>query len=153
MLLQSPKGRRLFVDARGQPTPFAYQVAADIGQGVAALHERGIVHRDLKPQNVLLTDGGRWVRGRLEGAAAAAAPSPAERWPGWMCRESLANGTPPSRAKLSDMGLSKRLLSEQLSFESVGSGGSSGWQAPEQLISRSGGTARQTNSGVGLGAG
>lgn len=51
------------------------------------------------------------------------------------------------RAKLSDMGLSKRLAGEQLSFESVGSGGSSGWQAPEQLISRSGGTARQTNSG------
>lgn len=51
------------------------------------------------------------------------------------------------------MGLSKRLLSEQLSFESVGSGGSSGWQAPEQLISRSGGTARQTNSGEGLDSG
>ena len=51
------------------------------------------------------------------------------------------------RAKLSDMGLSKRLAGEQLSFESVGSGGSSGWQAPEQLIGRSGGTARQTNSG------
>ena len=45
------------------------------------------------------------------------------------------------------MGLSKRLVPEQISFESVGSGGSSGWQAPEQLISRSGGTARQTNSG------
>lgn len=51
------------------------------------------------------------------------------------------------RAKLSDMGLSKRLVPEQISFESVGSGGSSGWQAPEQLISRSGGRARQTNSG------
>lgn len=54
----------MFVDAAGQPTPFAYQVASDIGQGVAALHERGIVHRDLKPQNVLLTEGGRcdaWV--------------------------------------------------------------------------------------------
>ena len=51
------------------------------------------------------------------------------------------------RAKLSDMGLSKRLVPEQVSFESVGSGGSSGWQAPEQLIGRSGGSARQTNSG------
>lgn len=47
-------------------------------------------------------------------------------------------------AKLSDMGLSKKLASEAISFESVGSGGSSGWQAPEQLVSRSGGTARQT---------
>lgn len=44
------------------------------------------------------------------------------------------------------MGLSKRLTNEQLSFETVGSGGSSGWQAPEQLISRSGGAARQTSS-------
>ena len=51
------------------------------------------------------------------------------------------------------MGLSKRLMNEQLSFESVGSGGSSGWQAPEQLISRSGGTARQTNSGEEPGVG
>ncbi|KAL4433623.1 hypothetical protein ABPG75_000064 [Micractinium tetrahymenae] len=54
--------------------------------------------------------------------------------------------TEGGRAKLSDMGLSKRLVPEQISFESVGSGGSSGWQAPEQLISRSGGSARQTNS-------
>ena len=45
------------------------------------------------------------------------------------------------------MGLSKRLVPDQISFESAGSGGSSGWQAPEQLISRSGGVARQTNSG------
>ena len=60
----------------------------------------------------------------------------------------LSTLAPPHRAKLSDMGLSKRLAAEQLSFESVGSGGSSGWQAPEQLISRSGGTARQTSSGA-----
>lgn len=57
--LQSEAVRRRFVGPDGQPTAFAYQVAADIGRGVAALHERGIVHRDLKPQNVLLTDGGR----------------------------------------------------------------------------------------------
>lgn len=57
--LQSEAVRRRFVGPDGQPTAFAYQVAADIGRGVAALHERGIVHRDLKPQNVLLTEGGR----------------------------------------------------------------------------------------------
>lgn len=58
---------------------------------------------------------------------------------------------PPSqgslRAKLSDMGLSKTLVPEQSSFESHhGPGGSSGWQAPEQLIARDGGAARQTRS-------
>lgn len=58
---QSEAIRRKFVGPDGQPTTFAYQVATDIGLGVAALHERGIVHRDLKPQNVLLTEGGRWA--------------------------------------------------------------------------------------------
>lgn len=53
--------RRKFVGPDGKPTSFAYQIAADIGHGVAALHERGIVHRDLKPQNVLLTESGRWA--------------------------------------------------------------------------------------------
>ncbi|KAK9828434.1 hypothetical protein WJX81_007728 [Elliptochloris bilobata] len=47
------------------------------------------------------------------------------------------------RAKLSDMGLCRRMAADQSSFESLGPGGSSGWQAPEQLISRSGGDARQ----------
>lgn len=54
--------------------------------------------------------------------------------------------TDSGRAKLSDMGLSKQLVAEQSSFESHGAGGSSGWQAPEQLIARSGGAARQTRS-------
>jgi len=42
------------------------------------------------------------------------------------------------RAKLSDMGLSKQLVAEQNSFESHGAGGSSGWQAPEQLMAKDG---------------
>lgn len=44
--------------------------------------------------------------------------------------------TEGSVAKVSDMGLCKRLVEEQSSFESVGPGGSSGWQAPEQLRQR-----------------
>lgn len=52
--------------------------------------------------------------------------------------------TESGRAKLSDMGLSKRLVSEQASFETAGAGGSPGWQAPEQLIVRAGGSARQS---------
>lgn len=59
--LQNDKVRRTFVGPDGQPTAFAFQVASDIAEGVAALHARGIVHRDLKPQNVLLTEGGRCV--------------------------------------------------------------------------------------------
>ncbi|GIL90679.1 hypothetical protein Vretifemale_18451 [Volvox reticuliferus] len=52
-----------------------------------------------------------------------------------------------NRAKLSDMGLCKQLVPEQSSFESHhGPGGSSGWQAPEQLIARDGGAARQSRS-------
>ena len=50
------------------------------------------------------------------------------------------------RAKLSDMGLSKKLVDNQASFETLGAGGSPGWQAPEQLIIRGGGSARLTAS-------
>ena len=50
------------------------------------------------------------------------------------------------RAKLSDMGLSKKLVDNQASFDTLGAGGSPGWQAPEQLIVRRGGTARLTAS-------
>jgi serine/threonine-protein kinase/endoribonuclease IRE1 len=47
--------------------------------------------------------------------------------------------TAAGRAKLSDMGLSRQLTAEQSSFESHGAaGGTSGWQAPEQLALRSG---------------
>ncbi|BDA47514.1 probable serine/threonine-protein kinase/endoribonuclease IRE1 at C-terminar half [Coccomyxa sp. Obi] len=54
--------------------------------------------------------------------------------------------TESRHAKLSDMGLCKRLAIDQSSFESRGPGGSTGWQAPEQLISRSGGDVRQGKS-------
>ena len=36
-------------------------------------------------------------------------------------------------AKVSDMGLSKQIAPSQTSFDSYGGGGSSGWQAPEQI--------------------
>ena len=53
--------------------------------------------------------------------------------------------TKSGQAKLSDMGLSKRLVPEQASFETAGgAGGSPGWQAPEQLTVRAGGQGRLT---------
>ena len=52
------------------------------------------------------------------------------------------------RAKLSDMGLSKKLVPEQASFETVGAGGSPGWQAPEQLALRAGKLGARQTAGV-----
>eukprot|EP00884_Botryococcus_braunii_P010147 jgi/Botrbrau1/19133/Bobra.0077s0045.1 len=54
--------------------------------------------------------------------------------------------TENNRVKISDMGLCKRVALEQSSFDSPGPGGSSGWQAPEQLVNRSGGDMRQGKS-------
>lgn len=55
--------------------------------------------------------------------------------------------TESGRAKLSDMGLSKRLGLGESSFETMGTpGGSSGWQAPEQLADRSGGAVKQSKA-------
>lgn len=54
--------------------------------------------------------------------------------------------TEGGRVKLSDMGLSRQLVAEQSSFESHVAGGSSGWQAPEQLMARNGSNVRQTRS-------
>lgn len=53
------------------------------------------------------------------------------------------------RAKLSDMGLSKRLVPEQTSFETLGtSGGSPGWQAPEQLALRAASFSQKGSASV-----
>ncbi|KAK9713413.1 hypothetical protein RND81_06G025700 [Saponaria officinalis] len=88
----------------GYPSAQLLKIMRDLVCGLAHLHELGIVHRDIKPQNVLI-------------------------------QNILINGEPALRAKLSDMGISKRLLADMSSLGLHATGhGSSGWQAPEQLL-------------------
>lgn len=102
--LSHKKGDLVLWDAKGRPSETLLQLMRDIVAGMAHVHQLGIVHRDLKPQNVLVCT----VRG-----------------PG---------GSSLLRAKLSDMGISKRLSEGASSFDPHTSAlGSAGWQAPEQL--------------------
>ncbi|KAM7529487.1 hypothetical protein LguiB_032897 [Lonicera macranthoides] len=96
--------------SNGYPSPILLKLMRDLVSGLVHLHELGIIHRDLKPQNVLI------IKERT------------------LC------------AKLSDMGISKRLVGDMASLGHHATGkysspvlvmlgyGSSGWQAPEQLL-------------------
>ena len=54
------EGRNLRERMAAGPLPWreATEIAAAIGDGLAAAHAKGIVHRDLKPENVFLTSDG-----------------------------------------------------------------------------------------------
>ena len=47
------------MDGRPLPPRKAVELAAQVGHGLAAAHERGIVHRDVKPENIFVTRDGR----------------------------------------------------------------------------------------------
>lgn len=99
-------------DEEDRPTEALLQICRDVIAGLAHLHELGFVHRDLKPQNVLIcATRAAKPPGRRGGSAAAL----------------------QLRAKLSDMGISKRLEADASSFDPHTGLGSSGWQAPEQM--------------------
>eukprot|EP00897_Mesotaenium_endlicherianum_P004834 jgi/Mesen1/4379/ME000222S03509 len=114
-------------DAHGRPSATLLQLMRDMVEGLAHLHDLGIVHRDVKPQNVLVT------LQRLPSARTRSSSSSGSGRAG--AKEVVAAML---RAKLSDMGISKRLSDNASSFDphaTGGGGGSSGWQAPEQLTS------------------
>lgn len=81
----------------------------DIVDGLSHLHSQRIVHRDLKPQNVLVLVQ-RQLQGRRKGRERASE------------EEGLGQGLSDGvalrvRAKLSDMGISKRLADEASSYD------------------------------------
>jgi len=144
-----PAGRAALVSpADGRPTPLAREVCRSVTAGLAALHARGIVHRDLKPANVLLTR-------IIEAGAPGGGGAPEEAGSGG------AHHREEVLAKVSDMGLAKRLPAGATSFEPSrpageggggrGGAGSAGWTAPE-LLERRAVAAGAGGGGGGAGA-
>ncbi|KAI3724703.1 hypothetical protein L2E82_36489 [Cichorium intybus] len=99
--------------SNGYPSKLLVNILRDIVRGLAHLHKLGIVHGDLKPQNVLI------------------------------CKDTCTHTKETYfTAKISDMGISKRLRDSKTIFASSIAGkscdGSRGWQAPEQILNEEG---------------
>lgn len=108
------------VDAwgRGQPIPVLVEVAAQVAEALAWLHERGMVHGDLKPSNVLVAADGS---ARLSDLGLARGPTlPSTDLGGtlgFMAPELLRGESPGPEADLYGLGvLLYQLLTRQSPF-------------------------------------
>ena len=86
----------------------AVDLAAQIADGLAHVHEHGVVHRDIKPSNVLLADDGRAVVFDFGLAWAMDGPPPSEGRvygsPFWISPEQARSESIDHRADLYSLG-------------------------------------------------
>ena len=90
------------------PEDKGIEIAHQLCEGLAAVHEKGIVHRDLKPLNIMI-DGRGQARLTDFGLAVIADAIPTADFlsgtPGYMAPEQLAGGKPTVQSDLFALGL------------------------------------------------
>src|SRR5262249_62363097 len=88
------------------PEEQGVELARQLGQGLAAAHDRGVIHRDLKPANVMI-DGRGQVRLTDFGLARAARAAEDVRagTPAYQAPEQLAGREVTARSDLFALGL------------------------------------------------
>ena len=90
------------------PEDKGIEIAHQLCEGLAAVHEKGIVHRDLKPLNIMI-DGRGQARLTDFGLAVIADTIPTADFlsgtPGYMAPEQLAGGKPTVQSDLFALGL------------------------------------------------
>jgi tRNA A-37 threonylcarbamoyl transferase component Bud32 len=81
----------------------ALAILAEVGDAVAAAHERGIIHRDLKPENVIAVPCGAWFSTKLVDFGIAKLTAPGDN-PALVTAQTIL-GTPQSMAPEQILGL------------------------------------------------